>query len=211
MRGNDCNLALAAAGFQRKQLVEDLIDAAYVQTMELDNTLPWSADAFQSMVRQGREKVVARANDIEAILLNVLAPLAAVQRSLVALDGSKWDSLRADIDGQLAGLLGESFLRDTPEDWLAQFPRYVKAVRIRLERLSGQTVKDKQYMSLLEQLTKPLSDLLRERPRLIVESPDVIAYRWMLEEFRVSLFAQSLGTRHAVSGEAITAALGGGR
>ena len=129
----------------------------------------------------------------------MLAPLAAVQRSLVALDEPKWDSLRADIDGQLAGLLGEGFLRDTPEDWLAQFPRYVKAVRIRLERLSGQTAKDKQYMSLLEQLTKPLSDLLRERPRLMVESPDVIAYRWMLEEFRVSLFAQSLGTRHAVS------------
>ena len=199
LRGNDCNLALAAAGFQRTQLVEDLIDAAYVQAMELDDTLPWSADAFQSMVRQGREKVVARANDIEATLLNVLAPLAAVQRSLVALDGPKWDSLRADIDGQLAGLFAEGFLRDTPEDWLAQFPRYVKAVRSRLERLSGQTGKDRQYTSLLEQLTNPLSDLLRERPRLMVESPEVIAYRWMLEEFRVSLFAQSLGTRHAVS------------
>ena len=199
LRGNDCNLALAAAGFQRGQLVEDLIDAAYLQTMELDDTLPWSADAFQSMVRQGREKVVAQANDIEATLLNVLAPLAAVQRSLLALDGSRWDSIRADIDGQLAGLLGEGFLRDTPGDWLAQFPRYVKAVRTRLERLSGQTSKDMQHTRLLEQLTQPLLELLRERPRLIVESPEVIAYRWMLEEFRVSLFAQSLGTRHAVS------------
>jgi ATP-dependent helicase HrpA len=117
----------------------------------------------------------------------------------MALDGSRWESLRADINAQLAGLLTEGFLRDTPEDWLTQFPRYVKAVRIRLERLSGQVAKDRQYTSLLEQLTKPLADLLRERPRLIVESPDVIAYRWMLEEFRVSLFAQSLGTRQAVS------------
>ena len=68
-----------------------------------------------------------------------------------------------------------------------------------MERLSGQTSKDMQHTRLLEQLTQPLSELLRERPRLIVESPEVIAYRWMLEEFRVSLFAQSLGTRHAVS------------
>jgi ATP-dependent helicase HrpA len=115
------------------------------------------------------------------------------------MDSGKWRDSRNDIDAQLKRLLGGAFQRDTPAPWLSQYPRYMKAVLQRLERLPGQYAKDQQYTQSLHALSQPLLDALAQRPGLLWQSEGAMTYRWMLEEFRVSLFAQSLGTRQAVS------------
>jgi ATP-dependent helicase HrpA len=75
----------------------------------------------------------------------------------------------------------------------------MKALLQRLERLAGQYPKDQKYTESLGALEKPLLDLLASRPSLLLLCTEACTYRWMLEEFRVSLFAQNLGTRQAVS------------
>lgn len=199
LRGNEFNLALAGAQLDRSTLVEDLIDASYMQAMNLDKDLPYTEEAFNALERTLKGEVVGRANAIEAILLTVLRLLTAVRQKLAALEAGKWLDTREDITAQLLRLLSGPFLRDTPVEWLAQYPRYMKALLQRIERVAGQYPKDQQTTETLRALAQPLLEVQEERPGFLLLSAEASTYRWMLEEFRVSLFAQNLGTRQAVS------------
>ena len=86
-----------------------------------------------------------------------------------------------------------------PGYWLEQYPRYGKALLHRIQRLNGQTEKDQKSLRLLEPSLTRLSEAAANYPCLSGLSPPALQYRWMLEEFRVSLFAQQLGTRLPVS------------
>jgi ATP-dependent helicase HrpA len=167
--------------------------------MNLDKDLPYTEVAFNALERTLKGEVVGRANDIEAIVLTWLRLLTEVRQRFAALDADKWLDSREDITAQLLYLLSGPFLRDTPAEWLAQYPRYMKALLQRIERLAGQYPKDQQYTETLRALAQPLQEVQEERPGLLLLSAEARAYRWMLEEFRVSLFAQNLGTRQAVS------------
>jgi ATP-dependent helicase HrpA len=199
LRGNESALVLAAAGLEREALLEDLVDAAYLQAMAVDQGAPRSREAFQQLLERGRGEVVGRASELEKVLLNSLGALAELRRRLASLDAGRWPDTRADIEAQLERLLVAGFQRDTPEPWLSQYPRYMKALGNRVERLSGQYAKDQAHTALLQELAEPLWEALRKRPGLLLSCSDAMQYRWMLEELRVSLFAQHLGTRQAVS------------
>jgi len=100
------------------------------------------------------------------------------------------------MEAQLVGLIHPGFLRDTPADVLAQYPRYLKAMILRTERAKRDPPRDQARMlelhPFLEALQVGEQQGLRERPQWQ-------ALRWDLEELRVSLFAQELGARTGVS------------
>jgi ATP-dependent RNA helicase HrpA len=199
LRGNEFNLVLAGAGLDRARLVEDLIDGSVVEAMGLNGELPRDEAAFAAVLEQGKGAVVSCANDLESMLLNSLKPLAEARRLVAGFGGGKWPDTVADLESQVAALLAPGFLRDTPGSWLAQYPRYMKALLNRAQRLSGQYAKDQKYTQQLAALAVPLDEACNEREGLLQLCPPALQYRWMLEEFRVSLFAQHLGTRQAVS------------
>ena len=199
LRGNDFNLLLAGSGLDRAVLVEDLIDAAYMQAMGVDDDLPFSEKAFEALQQTTGNTVIEQANELEALQLNTLRALAKLRQLLANMPDGKWADTRADIENQLQQLLPAGFQRDTPQQWLAQYPRYMKALLTRVERLGGQYPKDQKYTASLQALSQPLLDAQRQHSGLLLRCPAAQQYRWMLEEFRVSLFAQHLGTRQAVS------------
>ena len=199
LRGNEFSLVLAAAGLERLPLLEDLVDACYLQAMAVDEGAPYTRVAFQQMLERGKSEVVGQANELERVLLNSLRVLADLRRRLAGLETGRWADTREDVATQLRRLLEPGFQRDTPWQWLSQYPRYMKALLTRVERLSGQYAKDQAHTQLLEELGAPLWQAVQERPGLTLLSGEAMQYRWMLEELRVSLFAQSLGTRQAVS------------
>ena len=110
-----------------------------------------------------------------------------------------------DVRWQLQTLMPEGFLTATPWPWLMQFPRYLKAARLRLERLTASTpstVPPARDADALRQLAPHLRRLLgrqREHAARRVVDPALEDYLWMIEELRVSLFAQELGTAVKVS------------
>ena len=199
LRGNEFSLLVARAQLQRDKLIEDLVDGAYIQAMDLNQTLPFAEQAYRAMEARGRGKVVGFANDLETMLSSTLGSLGTIRQRLAAMAPGKWSDTCDDINGQLSHLMSESFLRDSPAASLAQYPRYMKALEIRLERLSGQYPKDQKNGQLLQEVTQPLIDMQGKHPDLLSRCSQASEYRWMLEEFRVSLFAQSLGTKQAVS------------
>ncbi|KAG1255476.1 hypothetical protein G6F68_010349 [Rhizopus microsporus] len=101
-----------------------------------------------------------------------------------------------DMEAQLAGLIHPGFLRDTPADALAQYPRYLKAMILRTERAKRDPPRDQARMLELH----PFLDALRDgEAQGLRERPQWQALRWDLEELRVSLFAQELGARTGIS------------
>ncbi len=128
----------------------------------------------------------------EAILNAVAELKPRLEAPLLGWAKGNLDDLRA----QLAGLLPPGFLRDTPADMLAQFPRYVRAMRLRAERAINDPQRDQARMLELQ----PFVDAIAQaRVRGAANHPDWQALRWDLEELRVSLFAQELGAKAGVS------------
>ncbi|MGV2335001.1 MAG UNVERIFIED_CONTAM: DUF3418 domain-containing protein [Planctomycetaceae bacterium] len=101
---------------------------------------------------------------------------------------------------QLQSLIHPTFLIDTPWPWLIQYPRYLAAVRQRLTRLvSGGLRKRISATAELQPWLDRYQQKVREHQQQRRTDPMLLHFRWMLEEFRVQLFAQKLGTAIGVS------------
>ncbi|HEC53395.1 MAG TPA: DUF3418 domain-containing protein, partial [Pseudomonas sabulinigri] len=91
------------------------------------------------------------------------------------------------------------FARAVPAQWLAQYPRYLTAIEQRLDKLPGQVPRDRAWTDELQgfwQQYLALTEKLRREGRWDARLEE---WRWMLEEYRISLFAQQLGTKMPVS------------
>ena len=134
-----------------------------------------------------------------------MEPLATIRKALkkvglAAIHGA------GDITGQLEQLLADNFLLDQPAELLRQYPRYIKAIEQRLDKIAINTLKDRQYTLELEALEERLSSLPAEYNEWTEQQSDAVQhYRYMLQEYRVSLFAQQLRTALPVSAKRISA------
>ena len=104
-----------------------------------------------------------------------------------------------DIKAQLSRLVYSGFVRETPSEWLKEYPRYLKAVEQRLEKVAGQVQRDRVWAGELTNLWEQYAARAAKHAQEGKYDPELVLYRWMLEEYRVSLFAQQLGTKMAVS------------
>jgi len=103
----------------------------------------------------------------------------------------------ADVEQQLQRLFGKHFLVATPPAQLVHYPRYLKAIAARLDRLKLDPARDSARLAEIAQFQVPW---LRElAARKGVDDPRLEEFRWLLEELRVSLFAQELRTPVPVS------------
>jgi ATP-dependent helicase HrpA len=176
------------------ELREDLQQAVVMRTCM---TPPWpeNAGAFETRVAEARPRITLVGQEIARTLGLILEEHALLQRKLAG--ARTHPTVQADITAQLASLLPRDFLVRTPVDRLAHLPRYLKAVSARLDKLRADAARDARWMTELAPL---LQNLQRARAALRGESdPRLEDFRWMIEELRVSLFAQELRTPMPVS------------
>lgn len=197
LASNDATLALAGCGLSRIELVSEMSRVALMSLHE--GELPRSADEFDGFLTASKGKWVPKALELERIVLNALQPLAAAKSYLQRYGAKEFADSRADIDRQIAALVGPGKLSLAPWVWIEQYPRYAKGIVYRVERLSGQYAKDQKNMGFLGAATERLEEQLLGYPGLLILCQAATQYRWMLEEFRISLFAQQLGTKMPVS------------
>ncbi|GAB3062093.1 ATP-dependent RNA helicase HrpA [Stenotrophomonas tumulicola] len=137
----------------------------------------------------------------EAILSLVAELKPALEAPLMGWARGNLD----DMEQQLASLVHAGFLRETPADALAQFPRYLKAMILRTERAKRDPPRDQARMLELH----PFLDALeRAREQGLEDRPQWQALRWDIEELRVSLFAQELIGRGGISPKKVAQRLG---
>jgi ATP-dependent helicase HrpA len=185
----------------REELLEQLTRRAYYVAFGLQAGVPRSAGAFAGLLEKGRSEVLGVANKMQELFYRIVDEWFVLRKELErkAYAGPAEAPLRDDVQRQLDILVGPDFLRHTPWEQLQQLPRYLQALRIRLDKYALQTGKDREATQLLDRLWKQYAERRAycERHEVLDERLD--EYRWLLEELRVSIFAQALGTRVPVS------------
>ena len=125
----------------------------------------------------------------------ILTEFAAAQRKLK--DSKPPADVATDIQQQLARLMPKNFLTQTPSAQLQHLPRYLKAVQLRLDKLRADPARDAARLTELRPQDQRFWRLVAERKG--VQDPRLQELRWLLEELRVSFFAQELRTPQPVS------------
>lgn len=174
----------------RAQLIDLSLDRAFLQ-----DPLPTDAAAFERRVADGRGRLNLIAAEIARSAGAVLAEFAAAQRKLK--DARPPADVAADIGQQLQRLVGRRFLTDTPYAQLQHLPRYLKAVQLRLDKLRNDPARDAARLAELRPQEQRFWRLVAERKG--VQDARLQELRWLLEELRVSFFAQELRTPQPVS------------
>jgi ATP-dependent helicase HrpA len=155
-------------------------------------------------VRSGLHEVTA---DVVTHVESALRLAHAVQ---ARLDDSRADAIQpavADMCAQLSGLIYPGFVTATGYRRLPQLTRYLRGIEWRLDKLPENPARDAANMAVAQRVEQAYRQAVADLPPARRNDPDVTEVRWMLEELRVSLFAQTLGTRGSVSENRILAAL----
>ncbi|KEA62349.1 ATP-dependent RNA helicase HrpA [Marinobacterium lacunae] len=193
-------LLLSGKRFDRKRLEEEILIKSVSRAARIaDNDTIRTKAAFDAALEHARANLAETANDLCGFVLSCHQRLHAIEKRLGGRIDLSAVTVLNDIKQQLAGLMHPRYLSDTPDVWLEQYPRYLQAIEIRLNRfqreLRQQIVLSEQLASLKQQYEKRC-DEARAQDAL---TDDLREFRWWLEEYRVSLFAQQLGTRFTVS------------
>jgi ATP-dependent helicase HrpA len=177
-----------------EELKAQIVDVALERAF-LGDPLPQDETGFRARLEAGRGRLVLIAQEVARQAGTVLAEYAAAARKLK--DSRPPKDVQDDVAAQLARLVGRRFLVETPWHALQHLPRYLKAVTMRLDKQRGDPARDASRLAELRPLEqrwlRRLAELKGARDARLDE------YRWLLEELRVSLYAQELRTPQPVS------------
>jgi ATP-dependent helicase HrpA len=153
--------------------------------------------SFEHCFESGIGNVVGIAQQHADNIESVLPRLHEIHKCLRAL-GLSAIYAKQDVINQFNWLFSHATLSTATLEHTRQYPRFVRGVSIRLEKLASQVDKDRRYIAEVEALLKPVIEL--DRQQFSMEIAEAInAFLWLVEEYRISLFAQQLKTRVPVS------------
>ena len=170
---------------------------ACIEKLFMQQPIHSTAD-FNQVLQQGRSQLFVAARELCALLARILAEYQPL-RKLLNKPPLHWlDSLN-DIQQQLQSLLSPGFLLTTPREWLEHYPRYLKAIHKRLEKINDNPARERSLRLEVSALFNAWQQRHEQLNKQHLQSAKLDHYRWLLEEYRVSLFAQELKTVMPVS------------
>ncbi|MFY9254617.1 MAG: ATP-dependent RNA helicase HrpA [Fuerstiella sp.] len=191
-------LGLAINGFDvTAQLQLLLVERAYLSPKEI----PRTKSDFDEFLTMGRKRISVVVQEIVQLVPGLLKHHHQIRRNLEVETNPMWFGIVGGMLQQLSELVHPRFLETTPWPWLVQLPRYMTCIRMRLDRLnSGGLNKEQTMLQDFSRYHLRYVERRQEHAKQNHIDPMLDHYRWMLEEFRVSLFASKLGTAIKVSG-----------
>jgi ATP-dependent helicase HrpA len=176
------------------ELKSQIIDVALDKAFLLD-PLPTNAEDFKRRIDEGRGRLTLIANEVARLCGTILLEYATAARKIK--DTKTAPEATADAAQQLQRLMPKRFLTATSFTQLQHFPRYLKAITLRLEKHRADPARDALRLSELKPQEQRFIRLLAERKGVL--DVRLAELRWLLEELRVSFFAQELRTPQPVS------------
>ncbi|WP_261536424.1 ATP-dependent RNA helicase HrpA [Burkholderia multivorans] len=174
----------------RDQLIETALDRACLQ-----DPLPDDDASFHARRDEGRSRLNLLAQEIARLVGLILAEYAGVVKKLA--QAKPFAQAHADLQQQLSALIGKRFVIDTPYAQLVHFPRYLKGIALRIDKLKADPARDAKQLGELQPLVQQYQRAVSQRGGVV--DPRLAEFRWLLEELRISLFAQELRTPMPVS------------
>jgi ATP-dependent helicase HrpA len=189
-------------------LVADAVDAAADELIAAAGGPPRDEAAFAALVGTAKTELYRLTIDI---VQKVEAVLTQAREGAVAIGAAPGrrvpDAAIADLRRQMGGLLHRGFVAATGRRRLPDVVRYLKAMAHRLEKLPANAVRDELWMGQVAAVAAEYEQLRVQVPATGAPDDPVARIRWMLEELRVSLFAQVVGTPRPVSEQRVYKAI----
>ena len=196
-------LAVAASPILLADLTSECIDAA-VDAVMARFDLPWDSDGFTRLERAVRDDAPELAGDALSVAADVLAAAQRVDARLGSLTADALAPTVADCRAHLDRLVAPGFVRRGGLDRLPDVHRYVRGIEYRLDHLAGEVARDQRRMGEVRPIEREFADAVAGYERVPDELREVA---WLLEELRMSQFAQPLGVSGPVSAKRIRRAL----
>ncbi|WP_186035110.1 ATP-dependent RNA helicase HrpA [Burkholderia gladioli] len=174
----------------RDQLIDTALDRACLQ-----DPLPVDDAGFHARRDEGRSRLNLLAQEIARLVGQILAEYAGLGKKLA--QAKPFAAAHADMTAQLGALVGKRFVIDTPYPQLAHFPRYLKGIAMRIDKLKADAARDARQLAEFAPLNQQYQRALSQRGG--AADARLTEFRWLLEELRISLFAQELRTPMPVS------------
>jgi ATP-dependent helicase HrpA len=191
-------LGLQFMPFGSEQDLKEQIATVALERTCLAEPLPPGEAAFDTRVVQAKGRVVLVAQEVARQVGAILAEHVIMQKKLASAQ-KVFPQACADIAAQLAELLQKRFIVATPYERLQHFPRYLKAIALRLDKAKNDSARDARLLTDWRCLAQPWEREWSTMRKAGVHDPFLQEYRWLLEELRVALFAQELRTPSPVS------------
>ncbi|HEX4149161.1 MAG TPA: ATP-dependent RNA helicase HrpA [Pirellulales bacterium] len=189
---------LLAADEFRTQLAELMADRAFLG----DDPLPRTADDFRARRQQAEERIAGAVQEVLPLLSSLLECFHRARLAVEEATNWQWRYAVVDVRGQLEELFRPTFLTNTPWQWLQHYPRYLRAIVERFRRLAaGELAGDSERFERLGPHWEAYRELARQPRTERAADPQLESFRWLVEEYRVALFAERLGTAVQVSEE----------
>jgi len=196
-RFKDSALMFAPVG-QSRVLLDDLLISTAIEHF-LSDELPRTESDFNRCFDQKRGDFIPTLEAADERLHQAMTGYHSVMKQLKGKIDLAMANSMADLKFQMQNLVYPGFLVETPSEWLACFGRYFEAAGIRFEKMRREMGREREFLHMFEPLWARYATKREQQNRQGVRDPELVVYRWMLEEFRVSFFAQQLGTAMPVS------------
>ena len=183
-------MALGTAEELRAQIIDVALERAFLQ-----DPLPTDEASFKKRLDEGRGRLTLIANEVARLGAVVLQEYATATRKIK--DTKNAPEATADCTQQLQRLMPKQFMAHTPWSQLQHVARYLKAITLRLDKYRADPARDAQRLSEFKPQEQRYWRLVAERKG--VQDARMLEFRWLLEELRVSFFAQELRTPQPVS------------
>ena len=188
-------------------LIDDCIACGIDKLLEERGGLAWTPEEFESLKEFVRaelgDTVVDIAKQVEAILTMAFN----INKRLKGKVDFTMAFALSDVKAQIEGLIFKGFATECGWKRLPDILRYMKAIERRLEKLPIDPNKDRLHMLKVESIRNDYKELLNKVPKGMALPENIKEVRWMIEELRVSFFAQQLGTPYPVSDKRVKNAI----
>ncbi|MFF4653214.1 ATP-dependent RNA helicase HrpA [Streptomyces sp. NPDC001380] len=206
--GNQAKLALANNPHGSvAALFDDVVSCAVDRLMADAGGPAWDAEGFAALRDRVRADLYETAADTTLRTASALIAFQRATNRLKTVGSPVLLPAVSDVRAQLASLVHPGFVTETGWARLPDLRRYLLAAERRLEALPDHPQRDLQHLRRVQQLQEEYAELLASVPAGQRPSEELLQIRWMLEELRVSFFAQTLGTPTPVSEKRISKAM----
>ncbi|WKY92048.1 ATP-dependent RNA helicase HrpA [Vibrio metoecus] len=188
-------------------LIDDCIACGVDKLIEERGGMVWEPQAFEALKEHVRAELGDTVVEIAKQVETILTTAYSINKRLKGKVDFTMAFALSDVKAQIEGLIFSGFATECGWKRLPDILRYMRAIERRMEKLPVDPNKDRLHMLKIESVANKYKELLNKIPKGMAIPDNVREIRWMLEELRVSYFAQQLGTPYPVSDKRIINAI----
>ncbi|GAA6135294.1 ATP-dependent RNA helicase HrpA [Oceaniserpentilla sp. 4NH20-0058] len=182
----------------KAQLLEAVAHRVFALGFPMES-IPTDEAQYLALKEQGRGEIADTFEKTIPLIKQLLQSYHQLNKKMKKQNQLAFAMAVGDIKKQINNLMPSGFLAYTPYEWLKQYPKYLNAMMSRLDKLQGNIQKDRLMQLKISPWQEQYDELVTQLPANVGCFAPVQQLRWMIEEYRVSLFAQELGTTIPVS------------